>query len=249
MANELLHRTFTPDLEVRSKGDGRTVVGIAVPYNRPQRINDHLTEEFVRGAFNHQMKAANRVSFARDHIALGGTLIGCAKMLRDDASGLYGEWRVSNTPTGNDTLELMKDGALRELSVGFRERRDGNRRAGNVTQRVKADLFEVAVVLEGAYGAGATVSAVRAAMKVPPMGTDTYGGDPDPAGGSMYGDNDTEPVITCEQCGHPIGSPLGAPKNPLGAPETRNLDRARQLLASIPAPLLSSVSGADHGGF
>lgn len=47
------YRSFTPDLEVRSSGDGRTIHGIVVPYNAPTRVNPGLVEQFERGAFNH----------------------------------------------------------------------------------------------------------------------------------------------------------------------------------------------------
>lgn len=158
-----LIRTFTPDLEIRSSakgGDGRTVVGIAVPYGRPQRINDQLTEQFAPGAFRRQMKAPNRILFTRDHMAHGGTPIGKTLLLRDDPKGLYGEWRVSNTPVGNETLELLKDGVLSDLSIGFREGQN-RRLPGGIVERASADLREVSVVMEGAYGRGATVSEVR----------------------------------------------------------------------------------------
>ena len=166
--NELLHRSFAPDLEVRSGGDGRTIYGIAVPYEAPQRINDSLTEQFARGAFNHQLRAANRVKFAREHIPLGGTLIGKVVNMRDDAAGLYVELRASKTPLGDETLELVRDGALTDLSIGFRERQ--NRRVpGNILERVTADLFEVAVVMQGAYGALATAAGVRSAQENQPV--------------------------------------------------------------------------------
>ncbi|HEY0638707.1 MAG TPA: HK97 family phage prohead protease [Pseudonocardiaceae bacterium] len=157
-----LHRSFTPDLEVRSGGDGRTIVGIAVPYGRPQRIDAGLTEQFARGAFSAQLRAAHRVRFAREHVQLGGSLIGATQLLRDDAAGLYGEWRVSRTALGDETLELVRDGALRELSIGFREGQN-RRLAGGVLERVSATLTEVAVVQEGAYGELAAVAAVRSA--------------------------------------------------------------------------------------
>ncbi|MCF7548906.1 HK97 family phage prohead protease [Pseudonocardia sp. WMMC193] len=159
-----LHRTFVPDLEVRSAakgGDGRTIVGIAVPYGRPQRIDASLVEQFNRGAFNRQLGAAHRVPFAREHMSLGGTLIGKTMLLRDDAAGLYGEWRVSKTPAGEETLELVKDGVLTELSVGFREGQS-RRGKGGVVERVTAHLSEVSVVLAGAYGEAAMVAGVRA---------------------------------------------------------------------------------------
>lgn len=162
MRTQIQYRTFTPDLEVRSSGDGRTIHGIAVPYDAPQRINDRLIEEFAPGAFDHQVRAADRIPFAREHMPLGGSLIGRLTTMRNDTAGLYIEARASKTPLGDETLELVRDGALRDLSIGFRERNRGNvMRSDGVTRRVKADLNEVAVVMQGAYGDGATITGTR----------------------------------------------------------------------------------------
>lgn len=156
-------------LEIRAAkdggSDGRTVYGIAVPYNQKMRIDSTLTEMFVRGAFDEQVNAGRfggRVPYARNHLAHGGSVIGKTLLLRDDAAGLYGEWRVSNTPLGNETLELLKDGALDQQSIGFRDQAGGHRREsdGTVT-RTKSMLTEVAVVVRGAYGEHAAVAGVR----------------------------------------------------------------------------------------
>jgi HK97 family phage prohead protease len=157
---DTFYRTFEPDLHVRSSGDGRTVYGIAVPYKRAVQIDDTLVEQFARGAFNHQLRDPARVKFSREHMLLGGTLIGAASMLRDDAAGLYVELRTSKTPVGDETLELVRDGALDQLSVHFRERQN-RRLRGGVTERVQADLREVAIVVEGAYGELAAAAGVR----------------------------------------------------------------------------------------
>ena len=162
MASTTHYRTFRPELEVRSGGDGRTIYGIAVPYNAPTRIDATLVEQFSPGAFEHQMRAPSRVKLARDHMRLGGTLIGALSLMRDDPLGLYIEGRASRTPIGDETLELVRDGALNELSIMFGERQNRNL-PGGITDRVKADLYEVAIVLEGAYGELASTAGVRAA--------------------------------------------------------------------------------------
>jgi HK97 family phage prohead protease len=158
--SEVLYRSFSPDVEVRSSGDGRTLSGIAVPYNSPQQIDATLTEQFAPGAFNAVIRAAHRVPFARDHIALGGDPIGIIKVLRDDTKGLYFEARVSETQLGNDTLTLIRDGVLDEVSIAFREKQN-RRLADGTVERVTADLRELAVVLSGAYGRKALISSVR----------------------------------------------------------------------------------------
>lgn len=158
--SEMLYRSFPPDLEVRSAGDGRTVHGIAVPWEVPQQIDTGLTEQWAPGAFNHQLSAARRVRFAREHVDLGGALIGATQLMRNDASGLYVELRASKTVIGDETLELIKDGALPHLSIGFRERHN-RRLPSGATERVTADLFEIAATMQGAFGDLAAVGGVR----------------------------------------------------------------------------------------
>jgi HK97 family phage prohead protease len=172
--SELLYRSYAPQLEVRTGAnqDGRTIYGIAVPWNAPMRINDQLVEEFEPGAFDHQIRAGrgqlgapvNRIVYAREHMPLGGTLIGRVSMMRNDAAGQYVEMRVAKTPVGDETLELVREGALPHLSVGFQERADGNmRKAGGIVCRIKANMFEIASTLQGAYGDMASAVGVRSA--------------------------------------------------------------------------------------
>lgn len=161
---DTLYRAFTPhDIEVRSGGDGRIIHGIAVPWNKPYRIDARLVEQFAPGSANHQLRAANRIRFAREHLSQGGSLLGPTQLLRNDGAGLYFEARASKTPLGDETLELVRDGALRQLSVGFRERRNRNL-PGGIIERVKADFTEIAVVLDGAYADDAVVTGVRSAV-------------------------------------------------------------------------------------
>jgi uncharacterized protein len=174
---ESFYRSWQPDVGVRSGGDGRTIYGIAVPYGAPVRIDHDLVEQFARGAFNHQLRAPNRVKFAREHILLGGDLIGAVTMLRDDAAGLYFEARAAKTPKGDETLELVKEGALDEVSIYFRERQN-RKLPGGIVERVTASLFEIASVFQGAYGRGALVAGVRSMGPGVPAGVDSYHGVP-----------------------------------------------------------------------
>lgn len=159
------YRSFTPDLHVRSSGDGRTIYGIVVPYRTPVRIDDTLVEQWAPGAFNHQLREPHRVKFEREHVPLGGKLIGAATLLRNDAAGLYAELRASKTPDGDETIELVRDGALDELSVHFVERQN-RKLPGGITERLTAHLRAVAVVMAGAYGRLATASGVRSMVPV-----------------------------------------------------------------------------------
>lgn len=159
-----LYRISQDDFQILSRekgGDGRTVVGRAVPYSVNQVINRSLTERFEPGAFAAQLVAGHRVPFTRGHMSQGGVLIGKTLSLEERSDGLYGQWRVSQTPAGDETLELLKDGVLEQLSIGFREMPGGTTNANGVAVRTRAHLIEVSVVMNGAYGENAAVNEVR----------------------------------------------------------------------------------------
>ena len=152
-------RAYDTDLEIRNDGDGRTICGICVPYDVEQRIHHSLVEVFRRGVFSRVVPNAHRVKMLVGHDAQA-LPIGRATLLREDAAGLYGEFRVSKGSRADDILELVRDGALSELSIGFAPLKD-NRRPDGVVERLAAHLAEVSLVTFGAYGQAATVDGVR----------------------------------------------------------------------------------------
>ena len=156
-------RHYDATLEVRSDGDGRTIVGIAVPYDVEQRIGPNLIEVFRRGVFRDVTRAANRVKLLFQHKT--DAPIGRAIMLEEREQGLYGEFRISKTEAGDEALELIRDGVLSNLSVGFQPLKD-EKRAG-VVNRIKAHLAEVSLVTFGAYGDAANIVAVRQEIEKP----------------------------------------------------------------------------------
>lgn len=174
---QTIYRPVEADLEImraeQGGSDGRTVFGILVPWNHPMRIDEHLREQFEPGGANHVIAAgergrapggmpAYRMHFAREHVRQGGAACGRTQLLRDDAAGLYGEWKVSRTAVGDELIELIKDGVYRELSVGFRCAPSWSRRLPDGTvSRTRFDPFEAAAVLRGAYADAAAVAGVR----------------------------------------------------------------------------------------
>lgn len=158
------YRSFDVDLEVRSRAGKRLVSGIVVPYSKDVRIDESLVERFEPGAFAHQFRAAPRVGLLNLHSNRAGSLpLGHATELRDDAAGLFGEYRIVDSTMGDHFLALIVEGSLREWSAGFEPLR--SHVDGEVTVRTKASLFETAFVPEGAYGAMAAAAAVRERME------------------------------------------------------------------------------------
>ena len=156
-------RNYDATLEIRAEGDGRTIVGIAVPYDVEQRITPSLVEVFRKGVFRDVTRAANRVKLLFQHKT--DAPIGRAVMLEERDGGLYGEFRISKTEAGDEALELIRDGVLSNLSVGFQPLKDEKR--GGVVNRIKAHLAEVSLVTFGAYGDAANIVAVRQEIEKP----------------------------------------------------------------------------------
>lgn len=155
-----LTRAFASELEVRSEGDGRTVEGIVVPFERSARVSDGgrpYLESFRRGAFTKTLSERGNVKFLSQHQA-GHNPLGRATMLEERADGLWGQFRVSETAAGNDALALIRDGALDSFSVGFGAVK--HVREGEVTVRTEVKLREVSLVTFPAYE-DARISAVR----------------------------------------------------------------------------------------
>lgn len=167
---EYIHRStrtwedFEPDLEVRSAGDGRTVTGIVVPFGREATVSDggpSYKEQFRRGAFAQTINVgAKRVKLLEQHNAARWPL-GRATLLREDAAGLYGEFRIAPTDDGERALTLLKEGALDSFSVGFSPRKHITEKG--VTVRTEVHLREVSLVTFPAYE-DALVSGVRSTL-------------------------------------------------------------------------------------
>jgi HK97 family phage prohead protease len=162
----LIERALThADLEIRAEGDGRTVYGLAVPFDRETTVDDGYgpyAEVFRQGAFARTINAGvQRVKLLGNHDRRKFPL-GAASMLREDPAGLVGEFRISKTREGDDALELVRDGALDSFSVGFAPVKE-RKAARGLIERLEVKLREVSLVAFPAYE-GAAVAGVRAQL-------------------------------------------------------------------------------------
>lgn len=150
-------------VRIDETGDGRTLESRLVPYNEVATVNDgagDYQEMFLPGAFNKQMRAANRIK-AFLNFRHGRSLqdvIGHATKIEDKEDGLHGALRVLENPDGDKALQLIEAGELNKLSIEFRPLRE--KIVDGVVHRLAAQLLGVALVPEGAY-VGAEVLAVR----------------------------------------------------------------------------------------
>lgn len=144
---EILRRSF----EIREADhEKREVSGVAVPYNETYDMGGGRLERFEKGAVD----VSQHVKLFRDH----SEIIGVVTEMQDSEEGLLVRAKISETTLGNETLELVKDGAIRSFSVGFIPVK--NRTEGNTIIRTKVDLKEISLVPFPAYD-NAAVLAVR----------------------------------------------------------------------------------------
>lgn len=159
---EAISRAFVSDMEVRSDGEGRTVHGIVVPFDRAARVSDggpSYMEGFRKGSFARTIQhRGDRVKLLSQHNSRSNPL-GRATLLREDAAGLYGEFHVSRTAAGDEALELLRDGALDSFSVGFTPIQH-ERSSDKTVWRTEVGLREASLVTFPAYE-GALIGGVR----------------------------------------------------------------------------------------
>ena len=142
--------------------EAREVIGRAVPYNETIDIGGGDKEQFVRGSVD----LDSHVKLFRDHTEI----IGKVNLMEEREDGLWIKAKISNTKLGDETLELVKDGAIRSFSVGFIPVE--NEKKDRTIIRKKVNLKEVSLVAFPAYE-NASVTEVREIKEETNMETTT----------------------------------------------------------------------------
>ena len=128
----------------------REVIGRAVPFDEVIDIGGGTQEKFSRGAVD----LNSHVKLFRDH----KEIIGKVNAMEEREDGLWIKAKISATKLGDETLELVKDGAIRSFSVGFIPVQD--EKQDRTIIRKKVNLKEVSLVAFPAYE-NASVTEVR----------------------------------------------------------------------------------------
>ena len=159
-------RTYEVLFDLRSGGDGRTVLGRAVPYGETTDIPGGR-ERFFQGAFARQIAAGGHglVKLFPSHQGrLDGDVtkaVGKTVELSERSDGLYGAWAMYETQLGDTALHLVRTGEVTGLSIGFKAVDGGTKKgADGAYERYAAHLDHVVLTNEPAY-AGAVVTGVR----------------------------------------------------------------------------------------
>lgn len=142
--------------------DGRTVVGLCVPYDKPTIVADTpgewYQEQFVAGSFMRAVKAPNRVNIRLSHSSDAIVRAGRARLFREEPDGLIGEFVADETPIGDALIARARSGEPVGLSIGAVPLKTEKR--GSIVTRVSCHLDHVAATESPAYKT-ALVMAVR----------------------------------------------------------------------------------------
>lgn len=162
------HVNFQGEFRLAEDSDGRTIAGIAVPYEQISYLVPNARgEKFAPGSFTKTAKdlmgsTRKKLKIFKSHEHR--TAIGFATVLNPDhPDGLWIEARIADTAEGNAALVEIREGVLDSFSVGFRAIKDSYDNNG-VRVIHEAALSEVSLVPLPAYE-GAELVSVRQAFE------------------------------------------------------------------------------------
>lgn len=135
----ITYKTLPLDRTSLKASDARTFEGYASRWGEVDFMGDRVK----RGAFSATLRqrASRPLLFTHDM----ARPIGVELSLIEDAVGLRGKWRLSQTRDADDVYALLKDQAINGLSIGFWPRQSEPNDHGGVDLH-EIDLAEVSVV-------------------------------------------------------------------------------------------------------
>ena len=143
-SHEMRRRSYA--IRAVAADDGRTITGLAVPFDTETEIIPGFREKIARGAINLDTQPALFYRHSEP--------IGVITAMSEQPDGLMIEARISDTALGRDAATLARDGAIKSLSIGFFEREytDSTTENGATLRTQTAiDLREVSLVPVPAY--------------------------------------------------------------------------------------------------
>lgn len=113
-------------------------------------VLDSYEDIVEKGAFTNTIQGKNfkRIAFCYQHEF--STVIGKIIELREDEVGLWFKAKISNTNLGRDLVELISDGAISEISIGYRTKVSEMNTDTNVRMIKEVELYEISLVTRAA---------------------------------------------------------------------------------------------------
>lgn len=125
--------------ELKADGEQWLVTGFASTFGNL----DHTGDVVMRGAFDETLASGRARKFLWQHDIREP--IGVEQSLKVAEKGLLGTWKISQTTRGRDAYQLLKDGAVDSLSIGYVPT-DAEYDDAGVRLLKSVDLLEVSLV-------------------------------------------------------------------------------------------------------
>ena len=145
----------------------RTIEVRVLPYDEEVEVEFQgkmIRERVDPGAFKNINPQSRRITVNRDHDY--GRTIGRVTELREEPSGAVGVTKISNTPLGDETLQLADDRVL-GASVAMAVSRSGMELRNGLRRIFRIDMLDHVALLPNPAYAGAEVLDVRKASLAP----------------------------------------------------------------------------------
>lgn len=147
----------------------RTISGLAAPYNETI-VHNGRSVRFSAGMFGENaLRGDVHLQYGHD----GEMPIGRVIEAKETPAGLRIKARLTTTPKANDVYTMLKDGTLKNFSVGFVGRESQQDEDGTQIW-TKVDLHEVSVVPRPAFQSAAITEVHSAADTTTEMETDEF---------------------------------------------------------------------------
>lgn len=141
MQNELEQKAI--NLEIKSIDDEQNIVeGYASTFGGSP---DSWGDVVVEGAFSKTIQErGNRVKFLWQHRF--DKPIGKVVDLKEDSIGLYFKAKISETEKGKEVMQLMKDGVIDRVSIGYSTVKSEYDNSTDIRYLKEVKLFEISAV-------------------------------------------------------------------------------------------------------
>jgi len=138
------------EIEARDESDGHYLTGLVAPIHG-QYDNSSYIETFTSNTFDKSIKErGNRIPLLEQHDTAAFP-VGMSVRWEKSSEGLIGEFKLANTPRGEEARTLAADGMVTGLSVGFIPVRNKSTTVNgrqNI-QRLEAKLDHVGLITTG----------------------------------------------------------------------------------------------------
>lgn len=137
-----MYETKNVPFEIKANTSKRIFEGYASTWEK-----DLVGDQIVKGAFQKTIaERKDKIKVLWQH----GAPIGKPLEMYEDSKGLYVEAYIAKTPLGDEALELMKEGIVDEMSIGYTVTKDEYAKDSDTRFLKELKLFEFSPVTFGA---------------------------------------------------------------------------------------------------